>query len=68
MYNFTVEEPNLLSIYKAENKAARIAAVTAAMPYMNGGMRELVKRSIEKLAALSEKEYAELSFSLADDL
>lgn len=67
MYNFTVEETNLLSIYEAESRAELIEAVTAAMPDMDGDMRELAEGCIAKLAALSEEEYAALSFIPADE-
>lgn len=67
MIHFTVEETNLLSIYEAESKAARIEAVTAALPFMDGDMRELAESCIKKLAALSEQEYESLSFIPADE-
>lgn len=67
MLQFTVEETNLLSIFHTESRAALIEAVTAVMPDMDGDMRELAVGCIAKLAALSEEEYAALSFVPADE-
>lgn len=44
MNRFTVEETNLLSIYHEGSKAQLIENMTAALPYMDAGLRELAKR------------------------
>lgn len=41
MNRFTVEETNLLSIYHEGSKAQLIENMTAALPYMDAGLREL---------------------------
>ena len=64
---FTVEETNLLSIYHEGGKAQLIKNMTAALPYMDADMRELAKRTLSKVDALTEKEYAELSLYAADE-
>ena len=64
---FTVEEANLLSIYHEGGKAQLIENMTAAMPYMDADMRELTERTISKVDALTEKEYAELALYAADE-
>ena len=64
---FTVEETNLLSIYHEGGKAQLIENMTAAMPYMDADMRELAQRTLSKVDALTEKEYAELSLYAADE-
>lgn len=64
---FTVEETNLLSIYHEGGKAQLIGNMTAALPYMDADMRELAKRTLSKVDALTEKEYAELSLYAADE-
>ncbi len=64
---FTVEETNLLSIYHEGGKAQLIENMTAALPYMDADMRELAKRTLFKVDALTEKEYAELSLYAADE-
>ena len=45
MNRFTVEETNLLSIYHEGSKAQLIENMTAALPYMDAGLRELAKRT-----------------------
>ena len=64
---FTVEETNLLSIYHEGGKAQLIENMTAALPYMDADMRELAKRTLSKVDALTEKEYAELALYAADE-
>ncbi len=64
---FTVEETNLLSIYHEGGKAQLIENMTAALPYMDADMRELAERTISKVDALTEKEYAELALYAADE-
>ena len=61
MNRFTVEETNLLSIYHEGSKAQLIENMTAALPYMDAGLRELAERTISKVNALTDAEYKELS-------
>lgn len=64
---FTVEETNLLSIYHEGGKAQLMENMTAALPYMDADMRELAGRTLSKVDALTEKEYAELVLYAADE-
>lgn len=64
---FTVEETNLLSIYHEGGKAQLIENMTVALPYMDADMRELAERTLSKVDALTEKEYAELALYAADE-
>ena len=64
---FTVEETNLLSIYHEGSKAQLMENMTAALPYMDADMRELAKRTISKVNALTDEEYAELALYAADE-
>ena len=68
MIRFTVEETNLLSIYHEESKVQLIENMTAALPFMDGDMRELAKRTLLKVDALSEAEYRELAVYPADEV
>lgn len=68
MNRFTVEETNLLSIYHEGSKAQLIENMTAALPYMDAGLRELAARALAKVDALSEAEYAELAVYAADEV
>ena len=67
MNRFTVEETNLLSIYHEGSKAQLIENMTAALPYMDADMRELAKRTLSKVDALTETEYTELAVYAADE-
>lgn len=68
MNRFTIEETNLLSIYNEGGKQEVTANITAALPYMDADMRELAARTLEKIAPLSEAEYAELAVYAADEI
>ena len=67
MMKLTVEETNLLSIYHEGGKAQLIENMTAALPYMDADMRELAERTLSKVDALTDEEYAELSLYAADE-
>ena len=77
MIRLTVEETNLLSIYNEGGKRALIENVnaaqlmenmTAALPDMDADMRELAKRTLSKVDALTEAEFAELPIYAADEV
>ena len=68
MIRLTVEETNLLSIYNEGGKRALIENVNAALPYMDADMRELAKRTLSKVNALTAAEYKELSVYPADEV
>ena len=68
MNTFTVEETNLLSIYKADSKRALLENINAALPFMDEAMRELATRSMRKIDALTEAEYAALAIFPADEV
>ena len=67
MIRLTVEETNLLSIYNEGGKARLIENMTAALPYMDAVMRELAERTLSKVDALTDEEYAELPLYAADE-
>lgn len=67
MNKLTVEEINLMSIYNEGGKAQLTANLTAALPFMDADMKELAGRTMQKIEALSEAEYAELSVFAADE-
>ena len=68
MNKFTVEETNLLSIYHEGSKAQLTENINAALPYMDADMRELAQRTLAKVDALTEEEYAELALYAADEV
>lgn len=67
MNRLTVEETNLLSIYNAGSKRELIENVNAALPFMDGEMRELAVRALAKIDGLTEAEYAGLPLYAADE-
>ena len=48
MNRLTVEETNLLSIYIGEDRQELTDNLTAALPYMDGDMKEIAKRALSK--------------------
>ena len=67
MTQFTVEEMNLLSIYHEGSREQLRENMNAALPYMDADMRELAERTISKVNALTDEEYAELALYAADE-
>ena len=57
-----------MSIYHEGSKAQLIENMTAALPYMDAGLRELAKRTLSKVDALTEAEFAELPIYAADEV
>lgn len=68
MNRFTVEETNLLSIYKADSKRGLLEQIAAALPFMDADMWELATRTMKKIDALTEAEYAELTVYPAEEV
>ena len=68
MIRLTVEEMNLLSIYNEGGKRGLMENINAALTFMDEEMRKLAKRTLAKIAPLSENEYAELAIFAADEV
>ena len=68
MNPFTVEEMNLLSIYRGESKEEVTEKIAFALSFMDKDMRELAKRTIKKVNSLSDKKFAALSIDPADEI
>ena len=68
MNPFTVEEMNLLAIYKGETKEEVTEKIAFALSVMDRDMRELAKRTVKKVNNLSDKEFAALSIEPADEI
>lgn len=66
--NFTVEETNLLSIYMAGSKEGLILAMNAALPFMDGKMRDFAARTLAKVERMTEAEFAGLAVYPADEV
>lgn len=68
MIRLSVEETNLLSIYADSSKRVLLENINAALPFMDADMRELAQRTMQKVDALTEEEYAELAVYAADEV
>jgi hypothetical protein len=65
--DFTAEETNLIAIYATKSRAETIAQITEALPYMDTDMRGIASRSAEKLTAMSDDDFDNMTFALDDD-
>lgn len=68
MEKFTFEEINLICCFKGETRAATVANMTAAIPYMERDIVELARQTTQKLNELTEEEFAGLVFEPAEDM
>ena len=68
MNPFTVEEMNLLSIYRGESKEEVTEKIAFALSFMYKDMRKLAKRTVKKVNSLSDQEFATLSIDPADEI
>ena len=66
--NFTVEETNLIAIYKADTAAKTLARIADALPDLEDeDIITIAESASRKLAALTEQEFSALSFIPADE-
>ena len=68
MNTFTFEEINLICCYRRKTRADTVAAMTAALPYMETEIQELAERTAGKLKQLTEGEGVGLVFLPAEDM
>ena len=67
-FTFTVEETNLIAIYKADTSAATLARIAADLPDMEDeDIIKIAESASLKLATLTEPEFSALSFVPADE-
>ena len=60
MTKLTVEETNLLSIYKTGSRQGLIVAMNAALPFMDGEMRGFAARTLAKVERMGEAQFEDL--------
>ena len=66
--NFTTEEINLISIYKADTLAATLAAIDEALTeLLDEDIITITESANRKLSTLSEPEFSALIFTPADE-
>ena len=61
--NFTVEESNMIGMYRQSGRTGTAARIGAAIPFMEEAFRDIAQRSIEKLNAMTDAEFAGTSFA-----
>jgi hypothetical protein len=65
---FTVEETNLIAIYKADTAAKTLARIDTALPDLEDeDIITIAEGAARKLAMLTEPEFSALSFTPADE-
>jgi len=68
MLNFTVEETNLIAVYKTHSLEKTIARIEDALPDLfDEDIITIAESASRKLSALTEPEFAALSFAPADE-
>ena len=68
MGQFIFEEINLICCYRRKTRADTVAAMTAALPYMETEIQKLAAHTAEKLKQLTEEKFAGLVFLPAEDM
>ena len=68
MNKFTVEETNLLSIYHEGSRTQLAENINAALPFMEGEMRDFAARTLAKVGRMTEAEFAGLAVYPADEV
>lgn len=64
---FTVEEENIICIYLEDSREHTAQNILAAMPYMDGDMKQLAAAAVGKLQAITDSEFAQMEFSLTEE-
>ncbi|GHU79771.1 hypothetical protein FACS1894191_3330 [Clostridia bacterium] len=68
IFDFTVEETSLISIYKADTRAATLARIADALPDMEDEDIIIIAESaVVKLRAMSDSDFTAALFSPADE-
>jgi len=65
---FSVEEINLMCVYDTSNKPALTAELRGSLPDIyDPDMREIYESAIEKLEKISDDDFSEIGFYIADE-
>ena len=68
MNKFTVEETNLLCLYMTGSRQGVVVAMKAALPFMEGEMRDFAARTLAKVERMTEAEFVGLAVYPADEV
>lgn len=64
---FSVEESNLICVYKSERRETLIKDIQQSIPYLNDKeMIELSNRVLAKLEKITDDEFSEFAFEAAE--
>ena len=67
MDKFTVEEINLMCVFEEQDRTGMIADIKNVIPHIqDSDMVELSKQVLEKLEAMSDEEFAEVTLEAAE--
>jgi len=65
---FSVEEINLMCIYDTKDKSSLITELRDSLPDIyDPDMRDIYKSTIEKLGKISDGDFADIGFYIADE-
>jgi len=64
---FTIEEINIIAMYKAGNIAKTINRIVDMLPYMTIDIQQIAVNAIKKLREITETEFSIMKFIPADE-
>jgi len=67
MNTLTVEQINIISIYHMGARQSTIEDMTAALQDMDSDIQQLARRTLDRLHAMSDEEYSQLSIDPSDE-
>jgi hypothetical protein len=67
IFDFTVEETNLVAIYKDDTREDTLARIAAALPDMDADFIPIAESAAAKLRAMSDGDFNAALFTLADE-
>ena len=65
--HFTVEEENLICLYRNADRRRTMGKITAALPDMDGDMRALAQQTLSKLERMTDTDFDGQRFDLASE-
>ena len=65
--SFTIEEENLICIYHKHDRRRTIAAISDALPDMDGDMGALTRQTLAKLDTMTDADFEAYQFHFTDE-
>ena len=67
-FMFTAEETNLMCIFSMDSREAMLSELRESLGFVyEPEMREIIDSTIEKLGAISDEDFSEIGFYVADE-